>query len=219
MAKLGTSFAHRRPAASVSTVVNDDVLTFLRRAERYSLGSVARADVERGFREPIVAAGRLVGDAALQIMVDGAAGYPFLLQLIGAQTWWLHPNDDEITEADAAESVTRARRRLGSLIHEPALSAASDIDKSFLLAMAHDNGPSKMADIQRRLDVDVNHASQYRLRLIAAELIHPTPRLRRLRTSVPAQVPARPRRRGRLKSTRCNSCQPAPSDTGSDPVS
>jgi len=40
--------------------------------------------------------------------------------------------------------------------------------------MAHDDGPSKMADIQRRLDADVNYASQYRLRLIAAELIHST---------------------------------------------
>jgi len=42
--------------------------------------------------------------------------------------------------------------------------------------MAHDDGPSKMADIQQRLGVDVNYASQYRLRLIAAELIHPTRR-------------------------------------------
>ena len=170
------AFAGAGLAASVSDVVNDDVLTFLRRAERHSLGSVPRADVERGFREPIEAAGRHIGDAALQVMVDGAAGYPFLLQLVGAQTWRLHPDENEITSTDAAEGVTRARRRLGSLIHEPALSAASDMDKSFLLAMAHDDGPSKMADIQRRLGVDVNYASQYRLRLIAAELIHPTRR-------------------------------------------
>lgn len=163
-------------AASVSDVVNDDVLTFLRRAERHSLGSVAHTDVERAFREPIEAAGRHVGEEALQVMVDGARGYPFLLQLVGAQTWRLHPREKEITAADAAEGAARARRRLGALIHEPALSAASDIDKSFLLAMAHDDGPSKMADIQRRLNVDVNYVSQYRLRLIAAELIHPTRR-------------------------------------------
>ena len=62
------------------------------------------------------------------------------------------------------------------MIHEPALADASDIDKSFLLAMAKDDGPSKMADIQQRLDVDVNYASQYRLRLIAAELIESTRR-------------------------------------------
>lgn len=170
------AFAGAGLAASVSDVVNDDVLTFLRRAERHSLGSVARADVERGFREPIHAAGRRIGEEALRIMVDGASGYPFLLQLVGAQTWRLHPGEDEITAADAAQGVSRARHRLGALIHEPALHAASDIDKSFLEAMARDDGPSKMADIQRRLNVDVNYVSQYRLRLIAAELISSTRR-------------------------------------------
>jgi hypothetical protein len=170
------AFAGAGLAASISDVVNDDVLTFLRRAERHTLGSVARADVERAFREPIYAAGRSIGDQALQIMVDGARGYPFMLQLVGAQTWRLNPEAAEITVDDATRGVARARRLLGALVHEPALSTASDIDKSFLLAMAQDDGPSKMADIQQRLDVDVNYASQYRLRLIAAELIHPTRR-------------------------------------------
>ncbi len=170
------AFAGAGLAASLSDVVNDDVLTFLRRAERHTLGSVARAEVERGFREPIEAAGRRIGEQALQVMVEGAQGYPFLLQLIGAQTWRLHPSAPEITVDDATAGVARARRRLGRLIHEPALSATSDIDKSFLLAMARDDGPSKMSDIQQRLGVDVNYASQYRLRLIAAELIHPTRR-------------------------------------------
>jgi hypothetical protein len=170
------AFAGAGLAASVSDIVNDDVLTFLRRAERHSLGSVPRDDVERGFREPIEAAGRSIGDAALRVMVEGAAGYPFLLQLVGAQTWRLHPDDADISEEDAAEGVARARRRLGALVHEPALAAVSEIDTAFLLAMADDDGPSRMADIQRRLGVDVNYASQYRLRLIAAELIHPTRR-------------------------------------------
>lgn len=158
-------------AASVSDIVNDDVLTFLRRAERHTLGSVPRRDVERGFREPIEASGRTIGAEALQVMVDATGGYPFLLQLIGAQTWRLHPDHTEISAADAAEGTSRARRRMGRLIHEPALSIASDIDKSFLLAMAQDDGPSAMSDIRTRLGVDVNYASQYRLRLIAAELI------------------------------------------------
>ncbi len=170
------AFASAGLAASISDVVNDEVLTFLRRAERHTLGSVRRSEVQRAFREPIKAAGRTISDAALEVMVDGAGGYPFLLQLVGAQTWRLHPDAAEITVEDATLGVQRARRRLGSLIHEPALSATSDIDKTFLLAMAHDDGPSKMADLQQRLNVDSSYASQYRLRLIAAELIYPTRR-------------------------------------------
>lgn len=170
------AFAGAGLAVSISDVINDDVLTFLRRADRHHLGPVAQADVERGFREPINTGGRSIGDQALAVMVNGARGYPFLLQLIGAQTWRLHPDAPEITSEDATHGVARARRRLGALIHEPALTAASDIDKSFLLAMAQDDGPTRMADVQNRLGVDINYASQYRLRLIAAELIHPTRR-------------------------------------------
>ena len=93
---------------------------------------------------------------------------------------WAHKPGDSIPPRSRSPSRTRRSAShehavaFGALIHEPALSAASEVDKSFLLAMAHDDGPSKMADIQRRLDADVNYASQYRLRLIAAELIHST---------------------------------------------
>jgi len=107
-------------------------------------------------------------------MVEGTGGYPFLIQLVGAQVWRLHPDEPAISMEDAQRGVSNAHRRLGYLIYEPALANASSIDKSFLLAMAKDDGPSRMADIQQRLGVDVNYASQYRLRLIAAELIEPT---------------------------------------------
>jgi hypothetical protein len=160
--------------SSISDVVNDEVLTFLRRADRHHLGSVHHGDVQRAIREPIEMAGRRVDDEALEVMTTGTRGYPFLIQLVGAQTWRLHPREIDITADDAQEGVSRALRRLGALVYEPALSGASAIDKSFLLAMTRDDGPSKMADIQERLGVDVNYASQYRLRLIAAELIEPT---------------------------------------------
>lgn len=162
--------------SSISDVVNDDVLTFLRRADRHHLGSVDHIDVQRAIREPIEMAGRAVGDEALELMTNGTRGYPFLIQLVGAQTWRLHPSETEVTVDDAREGVSRALRRLGALVYEPALAGASAIDKTFLLAMTKDDGPSKMADIQERLGVDVNYASQYRLRLIAAELIEPSSR-------------------------------------------
>lgn len=163
-------------ASAVSKVTADEVLTFLRRAERHSLGPVGRRDVERALREPVEASGRRVGDEALAVMVEGTGGYPFLIQLVGAQTWRLSPRTEEISIDDTRRGVASALRRLGSLVHEPALADTSAIDRSFLLAMAQDDGPSKMADVQRRLGVDVNYASQYRLRLIAAELIEPVRR-------------------------------------------
>ena len=158
-------------SSSVSDLLNDDVLTFLRRADRHHLGSVSRTEVARAIQEPVEAAGRTIGDEALRVMVEGTGGYPFLIQLVGHRAWRLHHGTKEITLNDAREGVAQALRRLGSLVYEPALADASDVDKTFLLAMAKDDGPSKMADIQQRLGVSESYASQYRLRLIAAELI------------------------------------------------
>jgi hypothetical protein len=42
--------------------------------------------------------------------------------------------------------------------------------------MSADHGPSQMRDIQARLGVDKNYASQYRLRLLALELVEPAGR-------------------------------------------
>jgi hypothetical protein len=102
------AFVGAGPAAAISDVVNDDVLTFLRRAERHSLDSVSTTDVERALREPIEAAGRAVTDAALHVMVEGTNGYPFLIQLVGAQTWRRHPTANEITVEDAVDGVANA---------------------------------------------------------------------------------------------------------------
>jgi hypothetical protein len=161
-------------ASAITDVVNDEVLTFLRRAERHALGSVAGADVARAIRTPVEESGRTVAEDVLDVMVKGTRGYPFLIQLVGSQVWRLHKSEREISMESAREGISDALRRLGRLVYEPALADASDIDKSFLLAMAKDDGPSRMKDIQQRLEIDANFASQYRLRLIASELIEST---------------------------------------------
>ncbi|AKK10044.1 hypothetical protein [Corynebacterium uterequi] len=48
---------------------------------------------------------------------------------------------------------------------------ASFVDRTFLAAMAVDDGPPSMADIARRMGVDAQYAGTYRRRLIEAELI------------------------------------------------
>jgi AAA ATPase domain len=161
-------------ASAITDVVNDEVLTFLRRAERHALGPVASDDVARAIRTPIEANERGITDEVLDVMVRGTRGYPFLIQLVGAQVWRHSRSAPEISMESAREGVSDALRRLGRLVYEPALADASTIDKSFLLAMAKDDGPSRMKDIQQRLEINANFASQYRLRLIASELIEST---------------------------------------------
>ncbi|MGB9112096.1 MAG: ATP-binding protein [Acidimicrobiales bacterium] len=158
---------------SVSDLLEDDVLTFLRRADRHHLGAVDADEVRRALRDPIAEQDRSVADDVLDVMVEGTAGYPFLIQLVGSRVFAAHPKVRGITMEDAIQGVESAHRRMGSLVHEPSLADTSSIGRSFLIAMARDDGPSSMGDIAERLGVDANYASQYRLRLIAAELITP----------------------------------------------
>jgi hypothetical protein len=174
------AFAGAGLPAAVADLLNDDVLTFLRRADRYHLGAVDPADVADALRTPIHATGHTITDSALDVATAGTGGYPFLIQLVGFWICKLADNNTAsadgsvIDNAAAAAGVQAARRRLGSLIHEPALRDLSHVDRTFLAAMAVDDGPSRMADIAARLTADANYVSQYRLRLIAADMIHST---------------------------------------------
>lgn len=165
------AFAAAGLRASVSDLLNDDVLTFLRRADRHDLGAVAFDEASRALKGPIEGAGRTVADDALALMAEATQGYPFLIQLVGAQCWRVRPEADDISLADAEAGVIAARRRLGSLVHEPALARASDVDRSYLLAMTKDDGPSRTSVIAERLGVTTDYAGIYRRRLIDAELI------------------------------------------------
>jgi hypothetical protein len=170
------AFAGAGLPTAVADLLNDDVLTFLRRADRYHLGAVDPADVADALRTPLRTAGYTITDPALQVAAAGTGGYPFLIQLVGFWMCKLADSADSslIEDAAAAAGVQAARRRLGSLIHEPALRDLSHVDRTFLAAMAVDDGPSRMADIAARLTADANYASQYRLRLIAADMIRPS---------------------------------------------
>lgn len=169
-------FAAAALPAAVDDLLNDSVLTFLRRADRHHLERVQEDAVRAALCEPIQNAGRSLTPDALETMTTATQGYPFLIQLVGDQVWRKATGEGEIDLSSANAGVDAARRRLGQLVHAPALAEASDVDKSFLLAMSADNGPSQIRDIQTRLGVDKNYASQYRLRLLALELVEPAGR-------------------------------------------
>lgn len=171
------AFAAAGLSSSVSDLLQDDVLTFLRRADNYHLGAVDLNDVRIALEQPILESGLFVDPDALDVMVDGTHGYPFLIQLVGSRCWRLAARRDEtIGLVDAERGVADATKRLGALVHSPALKNLSAVDRSFLLAMAKDDGPSRISDIATRLNDSEKYAGVYRSRLIDAELIESTSR-------------------------------------------
>ena len=169
--------------SAVSNLLSDHVLTFLRRADRHDLKALTVDDVEDALRHTVEANGRRLDRGAGRAAAEATAGYPFMVQLVGHQMWRAG-SGDTITEDDVVRGVALARRRLRELVHETALNDLSDVDRAFLRAMAVDDGPSRVADIAKRLDKGSQYVNTYRGRLSAAGVIE-SPARGRLDFSIP----------------------------------
>ncbi|MHB1732965.1 MAG: ATP-binding protein [Ferrimicrobium acidiphilum] len=168
---LNVAFVGAGLPSNVSAVLVDKVITFFQRTEQHELGAVELSDVKRAIREPIEANGRSIGIDALDAMARGTGGYPFLIQLIGSGVWRQHPDEPEITMTDVEAGLVWAHKRLGSQVYDLALRDTSAIDRSYLVAMARDDGPSRTVDVATRLGKGAGYGGVYRDRLITAGLI------------------------------------------------
>lgn len=145
-------------------------VTFLRRANRIDLGLIDNNEVRKALAEPVEKVGVTWESDALTDAAEACGGYPFMIQLIGQQCF-KRKRSNFITVDSVAEAAVVAKRKLGQLVHEPALADLSEVDRTFLVAMAADDAPSTMSDIAQRLGVNSQYAGNYRRRLIDAEII------------------------------------------------
>lgn len=162
--------------SGVTAMLNVDVLTFLRRGARYQIAGVEPVEASYALHDPLIASGRTITDEALDYAARASRGYPFLVQLIGSQLCRNSQPGDEIGLPIARRGAALAVPLMRRLVHEPALSDVSPEELRFLAAMRADAGPSRRAELQQRLGITHDSFSQYRDRLIAAELITPAGR-------------------------------------------
>lgn len=155
---------------SVSDLLNEDVSTFLRRADRIDLKDVPIAEVRVALARTFVDTDVAITDDQLDLTAAATDGYPFLIQLVGYQVW-RRSVGGRLTDEAVAEGVAAARRRLGSTVLQASLADLSKVDRTFLVKMAEDNGPSQLRDIAERLGESTKYAGTYRRRLIDAGII------------------------------------------------
>lgn len=158
--------------SSISDLLNDKVLTFLRRAVRVPLEDVDLADVSVALKTSINDSGREITDEALEAATQATGGYPFMIQLVGHQVW-RKAAAGLIDLPGAKAGIEAARKRLGATVHEAALADLSAVDRTYLVAMAQDDGPSRTSEIATRMGESAQYASVYRQRLIDAGIIEP----------------------------------------------
>lgn len=148
-------------------------MTFIRRANRINLGQISDSDVRQGLLVPVQDSGLEWLPEALDRATEACDGYPFMIQLVGQWTFHQAVRGDRriINVEDAKDGIEKARRKLGQLVHEPALHDLSDVDRTVLVAMSLDDGPTTTAQLAERMKVSPAYIQRYRRRLLDADMI------------------------------------------------
>jgi hypothetical protein len=156
--------------SSVFDVLNDKVLTFLRRAYRIHLDNVSIAAVEVAFEMAFEEGGRHFIENSLLEAANSTCGYPYLIQLIGYYLW--KNASDEIGSVDVDRALKLSKVDLFHNVHELLYRELSDKDREFAMAMAEDMAESEFGAIVERMGVTSGYASKYRERLLRSDIIH-----------------------------------------------
>jgi len=155
--------------SSVNDVLNDKVLTFLRRAHRLELESIDIKAVEISYEQAFSQAGRSFSGNALTASAKATEGYPYLFQLLG---YFLFISQQETIDAKLVkQSLELAKIELFKNVHAMLFQELSVKDRDFLFAMVEDEKPSDFASIRERLGVSPGYASKYRERLLVAGMV------------------------------------------------
>jgi hypothetical protein len=155
---------------AVNAVLNDKVLTFLRRSTKYQLDWLNRDETIQAIAGPFQKVGKQIDEDIWPIALYATGGHPFFVQMFGFQLWNAAGDNTRITLQNA-ESAAESTWLAICNAHETALADLSVKDREFLYAMAEDNGPSNIGDIAHRLASSNSNTGQYRRRLLAAEMI------------------------------------------------
>lgn len=157
--------------ASVSRVLNEETLTFLNRATKIELEPIPITIVQSYFESVFARLDRPIDENLLNEAARATEGFPYLLQLVG---YYLEESTDA-GKTIVASDVERAKRLafadLNENVFRAMLTPLSHADIAFLKAMAQDDGPTKVGDLEGRLNVSQGHVQSYRKRLIEAGVI------------------------------------------------
>lgn len=177
---IAYAFAQRAPVAFVAAglpetingFVNNNVSTYLRRAERVTLGNLAPEEARVAIELPLREAGRSITPEALDVAVAGTGNYPYLVQLTADEAWRAAAGGD-IREGHVRAALDTAERSMYRQIHEPMIESVSDRERQYLYAMTADSERSQTGEIASRMQISQQHGSVYRDRLINQGVIEP----------------------------------------------
>jgi len=153
----------------VSDVLNDDILTFLRRAKQVELEHVEIIIVEHEFKKVFLKSGTTLTGEIVSKAARATYGYPYLIQLIGHYLWEDMQGD---TDNDILDGVmVKVKAELFRNVHRMIFADLSNRDREFVIAMSEDESASSVSAIGERMQKKKNFISLYRERLISSGVV------------------------------------------------
>lgn len=174
---LPVAFAADGLPAGVAQLLSHSGTTFLRRATRIELKAVSPSKTAEVLRATAEIGGTAFEDAGLIAATTLTRGYPYFIQLLGSLLWQRAINNDRtvISEDDVYAVSDNAVKRLGQLVHSPAVHGLPEKELEYLNAMAKiQQGlePVSSSAIADELGTANKSLSMVRQRLIERELIY-----------------------------------------------
>ena len=169
---------------AVSSVLNDDVLTFLNRAPRVELGLISTNLIHAYYDRAFKIAGVEAPDEVLERAALATRGFPYLMQLIGYYLIQYTREGESITDKILEKAEKAALGDMDENVFKPILNPLSDNDRFFLRAMARVGEPVATAKLLSALGRKGPAIQTYRKRLIESGVIE-SPRRGELVFAVP----------------------------------
>lgn len=172
--KHGVAFVFAGLPSVVDDMVNERVLTFLRRAVRHRLGSIPLPDVRNAYQITVEDSGLSIEtDVAMRAAI-ASAGYPYMIQLVGYYMWQSaqRRKSHTIEAHDVEQAASDAAMVFLDAVCAPAYIGLTGAQRAFLQAMTRDwPEPSAVSEIARRAGKSAAWAAAYRRSLIDANII------------------------------------------------
>ncbi|MDR0199956.1 MAG: ATP-binding protein [Streptococcaceae bacterium] len=154
---------------AISDLLNDNILTFFRRANRIQLGNLNIELVKMDYQQIFLKSDFSITKEEVEEAALATQGYPYLIQLVGYYLW------ENLKQYPAEESLQRAKilaqADLFQNVHEVVYNELSAMDQKFLKTMAEVGSSVEISEISKAMGKKMNYISNYRARLIEAGVI------------------------------------------------
>lgn len=157
---------------NVSELQNDNVLTFLLRANRIILNPLNNYSVRESYQKVFTHDFMHVDNKAILIMTKWVDGFAYAFQLLGYLVWEEASKTGELTNATVLNAKDDFLLNLNRNVYFKVYSDLTMREKEYVKAMAKmDHNSVKNSELSKALGKPANYLSVYRRKLIDSQII------------------------------------------------